>query len=149
MLGGNKRVGVFASRSPFRPNAMGLSCVKLEGVEAGKNGKILLVSGGDLADGTPIYDIKPYLPYVDSIPYAQGGFSEEHKNEFLQVDLPHNLRSMLSESEAENLTELLSLNPCPAYKGDGERMYGLTFEDMQVKFRYENSMIKVVDIKRG
>ncbi len=148
-LGGNKRVGVFATRSPFRPNPMGLSCVVLEGVEDGKNGKILLVSGGDLADGTPIYDIKPYLPYVDCIPDAKGGFAEDHKDHFFQVEISVELKEMLTESQAENITELLSLDPRPSYQNDEERVYGLAFEDMQVKFRYEDNKIIVTDIKRG
>ena len=148
-LGGNKRVGVFATRSPFRPNSMGLSCVKLEGVEDSKNGKILIVSGGDLADGTPIYDIKPYLPYVDSIPEASGGFSEEHKNDFLKVEIPDELKEKITESQAENITELLSLDPRPSYQDDEERIYGLSFEDLQIKFRYEGEKIIVSDIIRG
>jgi len=148
-LGGNKRVGVFATRSPFRPNPIGLSCVKLEGIEEGKNGKILVVSGGDLADGTPIYDIKPYLPYVDSIPDALGGFSEEHKNDFFQVEIPRELKEKLTESQIENITELLSLDPRPSYQNDEERIYGLAFEDLQIKFKYEDDKITVVDILRG
>lgn len=148
-LGGNKRVGVFATRSPFRPNPMGLSCVVLEGVEESKNGKILLVSGGDLADGTPIYDIKPYLPYVDCIPDAKGGFAEENKNHFFQVEMPDKLKAKLTESQAENITELLSLDPRPSYQNDEERIYGLAFENLQIKFRYEEQKIIVVDIIRG
>ncbi len=148
-LGGNKRVGVFATRSPFRPNPVGLSCVVLEGVEDGKNGKVLVVSGGDLADGTPIYDIKPYLPYVDCIPDASGGFAEEHKNHFFQVEIPDGLKAKLNESQIENITELLSLDPRPSYQNDEERIYGLAFEDLQIKFRYEDRKIIVVDIIRG
>ncbi len=148
-LGGNIRVGVFATRSPFRPNSLGLSCVKLERVEDSKNGKILVVSGGDLADGTPIYDIKPYLPYVDSIPEASGGFSEEHKNDFSMVEFPDKVKEQLTEQQIENITELLSLDPRPSYQNDEERLYGLAFEDLQIKFKYQNTKIIVCDIVRG
>ena len=148
-LGGNKRIGVFATRSPFRPNSMGLSCVKLEAVEDSKNGKVLVVSGGDLADNTPIYDIKPYLPYVDSIPEASGGFSEEHKNDFLDVEIQDRLKDSLTEQQIENITELLSLDPRPSYQNDEDRIYGLAFEDMQIKFKYQAEKIIVCDIIRG
>ena len=148
-LGGNKRVGVFATRSPFRPNPIGLSCVKLEKIEDSKNGKILVVSGGDLADNTPIYDIKPYLPYVDSVPEALGGFAEEHKNDFFQVEIPNALKESLTESQVQNITELLSLDPRPSYQNDEERIYGLAFEDLQIKFKYKEETIKVIDILRG
>ena len=148
-LGGNKRVGVFATRSPFRPNPIGLSCVKLESVEDSNNGKILVVSGGDLADNTPIYDIKPYLPYVDSIEDASGGFSEDHKNHFFQVEIPNQLKEILTEQQTENITELLSLDPRPPYQNDEERIYGLSFEDLQIKFRYKEEKIIVIDVLRG
>ena len=148
-LGGNKRVGVFATRSPFRPNPIGLSCVKLEAVEDSNKCKILVVSGGDLADKTPIYDIKPYLPYVDSIEDASGGFSENHKNHFFQVEIPNQLKEKLTEQQTENITELLSLDPRPSYQNDEERIYGLAFEDMQIKFKYQDNKIVVSDIIRG
>lgn len=148
-LGGNKRVGVFATRSPFRPNSLGLSCVKFEKVQDSNNGRILVVSGGDLADGTPIYDIKPYLPYVDSIPGALGGFSEEHKNDVLKVEFPKELKEKLTEKQIENITELLSLDPRPSYQNDEERIYGLAFEDLQIKFRYKEEKIVVIDILRS
>ena len=148
-LGGNKRVGVFATRSPFRPNPIGLSCVVLEKIEDSKNGKILVVSGGDLADNTPIYDIKPYLPYVDSVPEALGGFAEEHKNHFLQVEIPIKLKEKLTENQIQNITELLSLDPRPSYQKDEERIYGLAFEDFQIKFKYQEDKIIVCEIIRG
>ena len=148
-LGGNKRVGVFATRSPFRPNPIGLSCVKLEKIQDSKNGKNLVVSGGDLADGTPIYDIKPYLPYVDSIEGALGGLSEEHKNQFFQVEIPTELKEKLTESQIENITELLSLDPRPSYQNNEERIYGLAFEEFQIKFRYQEENIIITDIIRG
>ena len=127
-LGGNKRVGVFATRSPFRPNSLGLSCVKLEGVIDAKNGKALVVSGADLADDTPIYDIKPYLPYVDSIADAKGGFSDDFKDYSLDVIIPENIKTGLTPLQTENLTELLSLDPRPSYQDDEDRIYGLCFE---------------------
>ena len=145
-LGGNKRVGVFATRSPFRPNPIGLSCVKLERIEDSKNGKILVVSGGDLANETPIYDIKPYLPYVDSIEGASGGFSEDYKNHFFQVEIASELKEKLTEKQVENVIELLSLDPRPSYQNDEERIYGLAFENLQIKFRYKNDKIIVADI---
>ena len=148
-LGGNKRVGVFATRSPFRPNSLGLSCVKLEEVVSGKNGKALVVSGADLADNTPIYDIKPYLPYVDSISDAKGGFSDDFKNYSLEVYIPEDIKSELTPLQIENLTELLSLDPRPSYQDDEERIYGLSFQDMQVKFKYGENIIKVIEIVRG
>ena len=148
-LGGNKRVGVFATRSPFRPNPVGLSCVKLERIEDSKNGKVLIISGGDLADRTPIYDIKPYLPYVDSIENALGGFSEEYKNHILKVEIPTELKEMLTKKQIENITELLSLDPRPSYQNDEERVYGLAFEDMQIKFKYKEKKIIITDIVRG
>jgi len=148
-LGGNKRVGVFATRSPFRPNPIGLSCVKLEKIEDRKNGKVIIVSGGDLADNTPIYDIKPYLPYVDSIPDAVGGFSDEHKNDYYEVHIPAEVKEKLTESQVENITELLSLDPRPSYQNDEERVYGLSFENLEIKFRYTEEKIVVCDIVRG
>ncbi len=148
-LGGNKRVGVFATRSPFRPNSLGLSCVKLEKVEDSKNERVLVVSGGDLADGTPIYDIKPYLPYVDCIENASGGFSEEHKNDVLEVVFLENSKGELTETQIENITELLSLDPRPSYQNDEERIYGLAFENLQIKFKYKEEKIIVVDVLRG
>ncbi len=148
-LGGNKRVGVFATRSPFRPNPIGLSCVKFEKVEDSKNGKVLVVSGGDLADGTPIYDIKPYLPYVDSIPDALGGFSEEHKDHILKVDFPEEMQGSLTKKQIENIIELLSLDPRPSYQNDEERIYGFAFEDLQINFKYKDEKIIVVDVLRG
>ena len=149
-LGGNERKGVFATRSPFRPNSLGLSCVKLlEVKQSEKDGQILIVSGADLLDNTPIYDIKPYLPYVDSIPDAKGGFSDDFKDYELEVNIPENLKEALTSSQIKNLTELLSLDPRPSYQNDEERIYGLSFEDMQVRFKYTDTKIQVVDITRG
>lgn len=146
-LGGNKRVGVFATRSPFRPNGLGLSCVKLEFVEKNNKGLKLVVSGADLSDNTPIYDIKPYLPYVDSVEGASGGFADEHKNDFIDVEFSEKVRNSLSDEQLEMLYEVLSLDPRPAYQDDESRVYGLSFGDFQVKFRFENQKIYVVEIE--
>lgn len=148
-LGGNKRVGVFATRSPFRPNSLGLSCVKLEEIKNSAQGKILIVSGADLADETPIYDIKPYLPYVDSIPEASGGFSEEHKDDILEVEIPENLKEKLSTEQITALYELLSLDPRPSYQNDENRIYGFRFENYEVKFKSDGKIITVTDILKG
>ena len=145
-LGGNKKVGVFATRSPFRPNGLGLSCVKLEGVKKVDNKLKLIVSGADLADNTPIYDIKPYLPYVDSIPEASGGFSDEHKNDFIDVEFSESAKKSLSDDKLKTLSEVLSLDPRPSYQDDESRIYGLSFDKLQVKFRFENQKIYVTEI---
>ena len=147
-LGGNKRTGVFSTRSPYRPNSLGLTVVKLEEVKNAKTGKMLVVSGADLVNDTPIYDIKPYLPYVDAIPDAKGGFSEEYKNDVLKVNIPENIKEGLSKVEITEITELLSLNPKPQYQCDEERIYGLSYKDMSVKFRYYNEEILVVGVNK-
>ena len=144
-LGGNKRVGVFATRSPFRPNGLGLSCVKLERVQTDR-GITLVVSGADLSDGTPIYDIKPYLPYVDCIEGAEGGFSDEHKGDFVEVEFGEDARGALTDEQINALSEVLSLDPRPSYQDDESRIYGLSFDSYQVKFRYEGQKIYVVEI---
>ena len=144
-LGGNKRVGVFATRSPFRPNGLGLSCVKLEAVEATEKGTRLVVSGADLKTDTPIYDIKPYLPYVDSIPQANGGFSEEHKDDYVCVEFQENV-SVKDDFKAE-IEEILSLDPRPQYQNDEERVYGISYRNMQIKFVYIDGKIIVTHIQ--
>ncbi len=144
-LGGNKRVGVFATRSPFRPNGLGLSVVKLEAVTK-NNGISLVVSGADLADNTPVYDIKPYLPYVDCIDGAVGGFSDEHKKDYVDVEFSEEARNALTDEQIKALSEVLSLDPRPSYQDDENRIYGLSFSDFQVKFRYENKKIYVTEI---
>jgi tRNA-Thr(GGU) m(6)t(6)A37 methyltransferase TsaA len=148
-LGGNKRTGVFATRSPYRPNSLGLTVVKLNEVKNSPEGKILVVSGADLIDGTPIFDIKPYLPYVDSIPQAVGGFSDEHKSDFYEVVFTDESDRILKEIEKVELTEILSLNPRPTYQDDIERVYGLSFKDLSVKFRCEKNIIFVSSIERN
>lgn len=147
-LGGNKRTGVFATRSPYRPNSLGLTVVKLDGVKNTPDGKVLVISGADLVNDTPIFDIKPYLPYVDSLPGATGGFSDEHKNEFLKVVFTDEAEKLLAENEKIELSEILSLDPKPSYQNDGERIYGLSYKDLSVKFRCEKDNIYVLKIER-
>lgn len=145
-LGGNKRVGVFATRSPFRPNGLGLSCVKLEKVKDTPNGKILSVTGADIVDGTPIYDIKPYLPYTDSICDACGGFADEHKDDFLQVEFSKEITEEISDGVLNELHEILSLDPRPSYQNDEKRVYGLSYGGYDVKFKCDGVKITVTDV---
>ena len=145
-LGGNKRVGVFATRSPFRPNSLGLSIVELNGVHK-ENGVVVLdVLGADLMDGTPIYDIKPYLPYVDSHPDAKGGFAEEKKEYSLKVEINEPFLNVFSEDKLEALTELLSQDPRPSYQDDPNRVYGFEYAGKEVKFTVDNGVLTVIDV---
>ena len=141
-LGGNERRGVFATRSPYRPNALGLSCVELAGVENGE----LLVRGADLLDGTPIFDIKPYLPYVDAYPDARGGFTDTTKEYALQVVCPDALLCKVPENKRAALSGVLKNDPRPAYQHDPERVYTLDFGCNKVKFTVDGDILKVVDI---
>ena len=141
-LGGNTRMGVFATRSPFRPNALGLSCVELAGVENGE----LIVRGADLLDGTPIFDIKPYLPYVDAYPDARGGFTDTTKEYALQVVCPDALLCKVPENKRAALSGVLKNDPRPAYQHDPERVYTLDFGCNKVKFTVDGDILKVVDI---
>lgn len=148
-LGGNTRMGVFATRSPFRPNHLGLSCIKLEAIEYSKEeGPILHVSGADLLDGTPIYDIKPYLPYVDCKPEATGGFAEENKAYKVEVNLPKEWLQYVPEEKREALIQVLSQDPRPSYQSDPERIYGMEFADLEVKFQVSNHILTVCKIER-
>lgn len=144
-LGGNKRMGVFATRSPFRPNPIGLSCVKLEGVEMGECGPVLIVSGADLMDGTPIYDIKPYLSYIDNRPEASGGFGEECKNYRLDVIFSKDSHKSFAPEELSVLEEILAQDPRPSYQNEPERVYGMTYAGREIKFQVENGTLIVVD----
>lgn len=146
-LGGNKRVGVFATRSPFRPNSLGISVVRLEEIKNSSDGKILVVSGADLVNATPIFDIKPYLPYVDSIPDAKGGFSEEFKDDVLKVIIPESIKNNLLLEDITEITSILSLNPKPQYQSDEERIYGLSYKNFEIKFRCNEEEIKVIEIE--
>ncbi|MBO4990912.1 MAG: tRNA (N6-threonylcarbamoyladenosine(37)-N6)-methyltransferase TrmO [Firmicutes bacterium] len=143
-LGGNKRMGVFATRSPFRPNAIGLSSVELESIEYTKDlGPVLHVSGADLMDGTPIYDIKPYLPYADSHPEARGGFAQAVERRELAVDFPTELLEQVAEDRREGLVELLKQDPRPAYQKDPQRVYGFPFGGLEIKFTVDDESMRV------
>ena len=146
LLGGTRRVGVFATRSPFRPNAIGLSCVKLESVQHEDGfGDVLIVSGADLMDGTPIYDIKPYLPYADAHPEALGGFAPSPK-ETIEVKSPPELLQKLPEGQREALLGVLAQDPRPQYQNDPERVYGMSFGGWDVKFRVKDGMLTVLSL---
>lgn len=139
-LGGNKRVGVFASRSPFRPNGLGLSCVKMESIEKG----VLKVSGADLVDGTPIYDVKPYIEYADSRTGIRSGFVDYNIWPTLEVEIPDKVLQLLGPDTAGVLSSLLSHDPRPHYQDDPERVYGLCFGSYNVKFRAEGKKVFVL-----
>ncbi len=146
-LGGNERVGVFATRSPFRPNPLGLTVVKLEKVEIDPVlGPALTVSGFDMMDGTEIFDIKPYIPYADLRPDATGSFAEEKKDYKLSVDDPKNLLSAFSEEKRETLIQTLSLDPRPAYHGDPSRVYGFAYAGYDVRFMVDGTCLTVTEI---
>lgn len=147
-LGGNETRGVFATRSPFRPNPIGLSSVKLEKIELNStDGPTLIVSGIDLRDNTPIYDIKPYLPYVDSHENASNGFAEATKDVALKVDISQDLLGTIPVNKQAGLLEVLSEDPRPQYQNDPERIYGLSYAGKNVRFRVENDCITVLDIE--
>ena len=148
-LGGNKRVGVFATRSPFRPNAVGLSSVRLESVELNtERGPILHVSGADLMDGTPIYDIKPYLPFADSHPEATGSFTDQTKEYSLQVEIPEQMEQAVDVSKRSALRAVLAHDPRPSYQNDPERIYGMEFAGYEVKFRVCEMVLYVTGIEK-
>lgn len=147
LLGGNKRMGVFATRSPFRPNPIGLSCVKLEKIEITPEfGPVLCVSGVDLMDGTPIYDIKPYLAYADSIPAATGGFTETLAERRLNVMLPDDLAARLPAEKTAELIGVLANDPRPSYIDELGRVYGFVFANHEIKFIVEGKELRVIDI---
>ena len=146
-LGGNTRMGVFATRSPFRPNFLGLSCVRIIGIEqTAENGTVIHVAGADLMDGTPIFDIKPYIPYSDSHPEAMGGFTSTAKDYLLQVDFPQNLLEVLPKDKQEAVLELLSHDPRPSYQAQSDRIYGLSFAGFDIRFSVENDVLHVKEI---
>ena len=146
-LGGNQRVGVFATRSPYRPNAIGLSCVRLIGVEKGKDGPVLKVSGADLMNGTPIYDIKPYLPYADCRPEATGGFTDRTEKRKVEVLIPEEYGKIMLPEEMEALKAVLQEDPRPAYQDDPERVYAFEFGGKHVEFRVEGTKLLVEEIR--
>lgn len=146
-LGGNTRVGVFATRSPFRPNALGLSCVRLEAIETDKqHGVVLLVSGVDLMNGTPIFDIKPYIPYADCIPEATEGFAPKPE-EALEVFFEEGTEAAVPGEKKEALKAILSCDPRPRYQNDPERIYGMEFAGMDIHFRVDGNRLTVTEIK--
>lgn len=142
-LGGNVRMGVFATRSPFRPNGLGLSAVRLLAVEPGA----LVLAGADMADGTPVYDIKPYLPYADAIPDAAGGFTASTPRELLQVELPEKLPASLPEQWVAALCEVLAQDPRPAYQDSPERVYHLIFKPYEVDFAVQDGVLRVLRLR--
>ena len=146
-LGGNQRVGVFATRSPYRPNAIGLSCVKLVGMEKGKNGTVLKVSGADLMNGTPIYDIKPYLPYADCRPEATGGFTDRTEKRTVEVKIPDGIAVGMKAEELDALKAVLREDPRPAYQEDPERAYAFEFGGKHVEFRVDGNTLIVIGIE--
>ncbi len=147
-LGGNKRMGVFATRSPFRPNPIGLSSVKLLSIEDNKDlGTVLIVSGADLLDGTPIYDIKPYLAYTDSHPDATGGFADRVMNYSLTVNCPDKLLSLVDEKKRSGLITILENDPRPSYIADKDRIYTFDFANYEISFKADEKTLTVTDIK--
>lgn len=146
-LGGNTRMGVFATRSPFRPNNLGLSSVKLLGVEHTENyGTVLHVGGADLMDGTPIFDIKPYIPYGDCHPEATGGFTDKAGEFLLKVEFPADLLCRLPEQKREAAMGVLSHDPRPSYQRKPDRIYGLTFAGFDIRFKVDGDVLTVVDV---
>ena len=143
-LGGNIRMGVFATRSPFRPNHLGLSCVRFDRIEEHPDlGPVIYVKGADLMDGTPIYDIKPYVVYADSHPEARSGFVDQTSWKSLEVEIPEHLARLFSSSDLETLRQTLSLDPRPSYHDDAERIYGMPFGDYDVRFVVAADVVRV------
>ena len=146
-LGGNTRIGVFATRSPFRPNSLGLSSVKLLGVEHTKEyGTVLHVGGADLMDGTPIFDIKPYIPYGDCHPEATGGFTDTAGDFLLEVDFPEGLLAILPEEKRSAAIAVLSHDPRPSYQRKPDRIYGLTFAGFDIRFTVSEKKLTVCEV---
>lgn len=146
-LGGNTRMGVFATRSPFRPNNLGLSCVKLLGVEeTAEHGFVLHVGGADLMDGTPIFDIKPYVPYADAHPEAVGGFTDTADAFLLDVAFPDALLAILPAEKRQAAISVLSHDPRPSYQRKPDRIYGLTFAGYDIRFTVEDTILTVVAV---
>lgn len=147
-LGGNTRMGVFATRSPFRPNHLGLSCVELLGIEqTSEYGTVIHVGGADLMDGTPIFDIKPYIPYSDAHPDALGGFTDTAGDFLLAVNFPAELLQKLPAAKQEAAIGVLSHDPRPSYQHQAGRIYGLTFAGFDIRFRVEENVLTVFDVQ--
>ena len=148
LLGGNEYVGVFATRSPFRPNALGLSSVRLLGIEDGSDGLALVVAGADLVDGTPIYDIKPYVEYADAHVGVRSGFVDEKRWQKVEVRVPIELRTCFSDKDFSALCKVLELDPRPQYHNDPERVYGMPFAGRDVRFKVSSEgVLEVIDVK--
>ena len=148
LLGGNEYVGVFATRSPFRPNALGLSSVRLLGIEEGSDGLALVVAGADLVDGTPIYDIKPYVEYADAHVGVRSGFVDEKRWQKVEVRFPTELRTCFSDKDFSALCKVLELDPRPQYHNDPERVYGMPFAGRDVRFKVSSEgVLEVIDVK--
>ncbi len=145
-LGGNKRMGVFATRSPYRPNSLGITVVKLLKVTKDDGRIALEVAGGDMMDGTPVYDIKPYLPFADSVPGAVGGFADGVKDHFLCVKYDVETASKLPQDKLDTLNEILSQDPRPSYQNDPERIYGFSYAGREVKFKVDGTTLTVTEI---
>ena len=144
-LGGNRRMGVFATRSPFRPNNLGLSCVRIDRIEEDPTlGPVIYVKGADLMDGTPIYDIKPYVTYADSHPEARSGFVDEKEWQELDVVIPEDIRAQFTTEELETLRKVLALDPRPRYQDDPERIYGMPFGAHDIRFKVVGRLLTVV-----
>jgi tRNA-Thr(GGU) m(6)t(6)A37 methyltransferase TsaA len=148
-LGGNAHMGVFATRSPFRPNPLGLSCVKIDRIDlGGPDGPVIHVIGADLMDGTPIYDIKPYIKYADSRPEALCGYVDSLQERSLKVVLPTELSSRIMEKDIiPSLIETLQLDPRPSYHDDPEREYGMSFAGYNIRFKASHDILEVIDIE--
>lgn len=146
-LGGNTRMGVFATRSPFRPNSLGLSSVKFIGLdETAEYGTVIHVAGADLMDGTPIFDIKPYIPYGDCHPDATGGFTDNVDDFLLKVDFPNSVLIKIPENKRQALTGILSHDPRPSYQKQPDRIYGLTFAGFDIRFTVRDNTLTVIDV---
>ena len=146
-LGGNRRMGVFATRSPFRPNPLGLSCVRLREIRRDRAlGPVLIVAGADLLDGTPIYDVKPYLPYADCRPDAVGGFAARPKEADLTVECPPALLDCVPADKRAALLAVLAQDPRPQYQDDPERVYGMAFAGLEIKFQVAGDRLAVTEI---
>lgn len=147
-LGGNERIGVFATRSPFRPNNLALSCVKLIEVHKDGNEYTLIIEGADMLNNSPVYDIKPYIPYTDSVPKAEYGFAKESQNYSLDICDNENILHLLPDDKRSVLKGILADDPRPSYQNDSERIYGLEFAGFEIKFRVENSTLYVISAEK-
>ena len=147
-LGGNERVGVFATRSPNRPNPIALSCVKIEKIERTADGDVILVSGIDMTDGTPVYDIKPYLPHIDSIPDAKGGFASDVSGARLKVRFADGVKEKIPSSALAGLTGALAEDPRPQYHHDSERIYSFTYSNTDISFKVDGDVLTVIKAEK-